>query len=501
MKRFFTALSLLLILLVKGSRCSQGSFQDGEYPIFISNILINHVSFKFHRDLYHYELEASEHLTEITLSPLLNIWENYIYEKASPEDELFFNENTLEYLDNEQSISVEELYLKKYHIYVNKKKVHLTDLPYRIHFSEAGEKELAIWYESHKTYKIKIKNNNEHSNFYLNDVTLSSHPSFASLSLDREFKSYIYFYNTNVAHNVEGLNIQASCRNSQMYINNNLIKKGTFFFPLNQNGYSNVLVIECRQQRLLEKKQLEGKKKNAISENFIKRKFQESVLHGRKTGEKQIGFLDQVKGNYHKLVGNPSSLQKNDKTISTYQSDWRKRVTALLGESKYNPLEKKKPVIKKIFRKFYFFNIYYHVHIDVPNYLYNLSDGNVCPLDPREGVESIGEYLCSSFHKDISFYADVSNKLFAFIKVDSQKATHRFIDKVLSAPIHHSENVYLFLETYYDKKVVKIKFKKGTSFFSFLTLLVLALVATLACALALFWRKFCHCAKGGNQAG
>ncbi|GAB67054.1 hypothetical protein PCYB_104040 [Plasmodium cynomolgi strain B] len=501
MKRFFTALSLLLILLAKRSRCSQGSFLDGEYPIFISNILINNVSFTFHRDRYHYELEASEHLTEITLSPLLNIWENYIYKKVSPEDELFFNEHTSEYLDNEQSVAMEELYLKTYHIYVNKKKVYLTDLPYRIHFSGGGQKELAIWYESQKTYKIKIKNNNEHSNFYLNDVNLSSHPSSTSLLLDKEFKSYIYFYSTNVAHNVEGLNIQASCRNSQMYINNNLLKKDAFFFPLNQNTYNNVLVIECRQQRLLEKEQLVGKKKNTISENFIKRKFQESVLHSRQKGEKKSGSLDQVMGNYHKLVGNPSSLKKDDKNISTYQSDWRKRLTTLMDESNYNPLEKKKNMIKKIFRKFYFFNIYYHVHIDVPNYIYNLSDGNVCPFDPREGVQPIGEYLCGNFHKNMSFYADVSNKLFSFIKVDSQKTTHRFIDKVLNAPIHHSENVYLFLETYYDKKVLKIKFKKGTSFFSFLMLLILALVAIFACVLALFWRKICHCAKGRNHAG
>ncbi|EUD68145.1 hypothetical protein C922_01163 [Plasmodium inui San Antonio 1] len=501
MKRFFTGLSLLLILLAKGSRCSQVSFQDSEYPIFISNILINKVSFRFHRDRYHYELEASEHLNEITLSPLLNIWENYIYKKAAPEDELFFNENTSEYLDNEQSVVVEEVYLKTYHIYVNKEKVHLTDLPYKIPFSGAGQKELAIWYESQKTYKIKIKNNNDHSNFYLNDVTLSSHPSSTSLLLDREFKSYIYFYSTNVAHNVERINIQASCRNSQIYINNNLLKKDTFFFPLNQNTYNNVLVIECRQHRLLEKEQLVEKKKNTISENFIKRKFQESVLHSRRKGEKQIGFLDQLKGKYDNLVGNPSSLKKDDKSISMYLSDWRRRVKAILGESNYNPLEKKKHMINKIFRKFYFFNIYYHVHIDVPNYMYNLSDGNVCPFDPREGVAPIGEYLCSNFHKNISFYADMSNKLFAFIKVDSQKSTHRFIDKVLNAPIYHSENVYLFLETYYDKKVVKIKFEKRTSFFSLLMLLVLALVAIFACVLALFWRKICHCTKGSHHAG
>ncbi|KJP88787.1 hypothetical protein AK88_01477 [Plasmodium fragile] len=74
-----------------------------------------------------------------------------------------------------------------------------------------------------------------------------------------------------------------------------------------------------------------------------------------------------------------------------------------------------------MFRKFYFFNIYYHVHIDVPKYIYNLSDGNVCPFHPTESTESIGEYLCSDFHKNISFYADVNNKLFAFIKVDTKK--------------------------------------------------------------------------------
>ncbi|KJP88786.1 hypothetical protein AK88_01476 [Plasmodium fragile] len=234
MKLFVTALSLLLTLLAKGCRyiCSQGSFPDGEYPIFISNILINNVSFTFHKDKYHYKLEASEHLTEITLSPFLNIWENYIYKKTSPEDELFFNENTWAYLDNEQNVVMEELYLKPYHIYVNKEKVHLTDLPYRIHFSGAGQKELDMWYERQKTYKIEIKNNNEHSNFYLNDVMLTSQPSSTRLLHDREFKTYIYFYTTKVAQNVEGINIQASGRNSQMYINNNLIKKDASFFSL-----------------------------------------------------------------------------------------------------------------------------------------------------------------------------------------------------------------------------------------------------------------------------
>ncbi|ANQ08676.1 Uncharacterized protein PCOAH_00031540 [Plasmodium coatneyi] len=498
---FFRALSLLLIFLAKESKSSQGSSHDGEYPIFISNILINNVSFTFHRDRYDYELEASEHLTEIILSPLLNIWENYIYKKTSPEDELIFNGNPSGYLDNEENVVLDDLYLETYHIYVNKKKVYLTDLPYRIHFSNEGQKELAICYESQKAYKIKIKNNNANNNFYLSDVTLISQPSSTSLLLDREFKSYIYFYSTKVASNVEGLNIQASCHNSQMYINNNLLKKDAFFFPLNKDTYNNILVIECRQQRLHEKEQPLRKNKNTISENFIKRKFQEGVLHSRQKGEKQISFLDQVKGNYRKLVGHTSSLKEDDKSISTYQSNWRKRVTTLLGESNYNPLEKKNHMIKKIFRKFYFFNIYYHVHIDVPNYIYNLTDGNVCPFDPRGSVGTTGEYLCNNFHKNISFYADVSNKLFAFITVDRKKGTHRFINKVLNTPIQYSENVYLFLETYYDKKVVKIRFKKGTSFFSFLMLIVLTLVAIFACILALFCRKISYCAKGRKYAG
>ncbi|GAW81540.1 hypothetical protein, conserved [Plasmodium gonderi] len=493
MKYIFTIFSMFIILLVKGKSCINDykNEQKHEYHIFISNILINNVYFTFDKDRYHYELEANKYITEISVSPLLNIWENYIYKKISLEDEMFFNENTVQYLDSMQNVRVEELYLKKYHIYINKKKVYFSDLPYNIQLMDMGEKQISIFYENNKTYEIKIRNNNKYTSYYLNDVNITGRLSDTNLILDKEFKNYIYIYTTNVQENEEELNVQAKCYNSETYINNNLIKNKSFVFPLNPNVYNNILVIECRHQQVLEKTQLINKKKNNISENFIKRKFQESILRNSQKWYKEIPFLDNLIRNHHKFLDKQSSYKKDDKNNPPHQdSVYKKRITNS-NELYYKPNKKENFQINKIFRKFYFFNIFYHVTIKIPNYMYNLTYGNTCLLDNKKNTKHIREYFCNNFNKNISLYSDISNKLFSFVKVDNQNMIYRFIDKVLNGSIHYSTNIYLYLETYYDKKVVKLKFKKKNTFiFPFLILPLLALVVLFSFIAAIYWCKF-----------
>ncbi|SBT74416.1 conserved Plasmodium protein, unknown function [Plasmodium ovale] len=488
--RLLTPLLLFLYTFHLKRKCCYS-----HYDIFISNILINNVSFTFQREKYFYELELNEPSTDISISPLLNIWEKYIYKKETLEDELFFSENTLEYVDNSHNVKIDELFLKKYYIYINDKKVHFYDLPYTIPIVHNQKIEVTIIFENSRRYKLKIENNKLSSYFFLNNINIVNKLSNKNLILDREFKNNTYFYSTSVEENVDKLNIQAKCHNSEMYVNNMLIQDEHFVFSLNQDTYNNVLVIECRHQHPLGGNLSVYQNGYSYTKNFIKKLFHENVIRNSnmkdhngdeydppKNGTMQkdpphndsTHLLNDIRKNYEKLFHkqNQHETANGDKTRQQLETP-KKEIH--YNVKNYKPFEGKNVKVKKIFRVFYYFNIFYNITIRMPNFLYNLVDGSMCPLAPKKKEGFITEYICGSFHKDISFYSELNNKLFAFVKVDNHKKVYRFVDKILSGSIEYSTNIYLFLETYYDRHILKIKFKGDTSLFSFWFLFIFAL--------------------------
>ncbi|CRG97802.1 conserved Plasmodium protein, unknown function [Plasmodium gallinaceum] len=485
MKYIFLLLFQFFIFHLKTKRCNDN------YQIFISNILINNVNFLFDKDNYLYELKLNEHSTEISISPLLNIWENYIYKKNSLEYGIFFNENTLEYLDNNEIIKSEELYLKQYYIYIDKKKVNFYDLPYSISLKENEEKAITIFYEKFKKYKFKIKNNKKSSYFYLNDINLINDSSNKHLILDEEFRYNIYFYNAHIEENVKKIKVKGKCHDSQMYVNNNLVFDN-FIFSLNENTYNNVLIIECRKYEYFN--DFIYKKSNNILENFFKKNWHSKIIYNESNyytiyKEKKIlkNFLNKVKNNYKKIFDN-EKIHKN-KEINKKNSQYPIQNKILSYNVKNNNNEKNISKIKKVLRKFYFFNIFYNISIKIPNYLYNLIDGNICFLNHNKNIETPSEYICDTFHNKATLYSEISNKLFAFVKVSNQNKIYRIIDKVLNNTINFSSNIYLFLETYNDKKIFKIKLKKDNTLY--LYFIIFLLIFLFIVNILIFFYKFC----------
>ncbi|CRH00644.1 conserved Plasmodium protein, unknown function [Plasmodium relictum] len=485
MKYIFILLFQFFILHLKTKLC------NNYYEIFISDILINNVNFLFDKENYFYELKLNEYTSEIIISPLLNIWKYHIYIKNSLENDIFFNENTLEYLHNSENIKREELYLKKYFIYIDKKKVSFYDLPQSVPLKENEEKTITIFYEKSKKYKFKIKNNKKTSYFYLNNINLIDFSSNTHLLLNEEFRYNIYFYNSYVEENVKKIKVKGKCHNSQMYANGNLVFDN-FIFYLNENTHNNVLIIECRKNEYFNN--FTYKKKNNIFQNFFKKKHNSKIIYNQYSYDimdkkKKIlkNFLDKMKDNYQKIF-EKKKMHKNEEINKINAKDILQNKT--LHHNKVNSnVEKNNPKIKKVLRKFYFFNIFYDIPIRIPNYLYNLIDGNVCFLKYNKNAETVNEYICDTIHKKATFYSELNNKLFAFVKVSDKNKIYRFIDKVLNNTINFSSNIYLFLETYYDKKILKIKLKRDNTLF--LYPIIFFLIFLFIINILILFYKFC----------
>ncbi|SOV74273.1 conserved Plasmodium protein, unknown function [Plasmodium sp. gorilla clade G3] len=552
------------------------------HDIYISNILISNSSFTFNKNIYLYNIFVND--DEINISPFLNIWEDFLYKNESLQSEPFYEENTLEYVNNiSQALERDELYLKKYYIHINNKKINFYDIPYTLSLEQHYENKnitITIFYEYIKTYTINIIRENKHINhnfssyFYLDNIQLFNDETKEYIPLNTKFKYNDNFYYATVTEKVHTILVKGLCFNSQMYVKDNEVYDN-FLFLLNQKIYSNVLIIECRRYEYYDQSAIIQKKTTSyLLNNFLKKKLKSKIIYNNnnddddddgnnKTMKSKKGiyeYIQDVKGKYQKYLypykedngqdnvqrdntkntsndniyintynktnhnnnnnnnNNNSSSSSNNSTYDIYKDTYTFETN--LHQNKENNLayfndnnitnKNKDNVIypnisirntsnneifkvKKIYRIFYFINIFYNLNIQITKYLYNIIEGNTCILNYTKNKKNdiiINEYICNNFQNYISsFYFDINNKLFAFIKVDKQKNIHRLVHNFLETSFNFSSNIYLYLQSFNDQKIIKINFKTNKSSILFYTKCIVILLVL--CFVFIFIYNFC----------
>ncbi|ETW62944.1 hypothetical protein PFMC_00925 [Plasmodium falciparum CAMP/Malaysia] len=561
------------------------------HDIYISNVLISNSSFIFNKNIYLYNILVND--DEINISPFLNIWEDFLYRNESLQSEPFYEENTLEYVNNiSQDLERDELYLKKYYIHINNKKINFYDIPYTLSLEQHNENKnitITIFYEYIKTYTINIIRENNHINhnfssyFYLDNIQLFNEETKEYIPLNTKFKYNNHFYYTSVNEKVHTILVKGLCYNSQMYVKENEIYD-KFLFLLNQKIYSNVLIIECRHYEYYDQSAIVHKKTTShLLNNFLKKKLKSKIIYNNnnnneeeaeekdgnnKTMKSKKGiyeYIQDVKGKYQKYLypykedngqhkvqrdntkntsndniyisthnntnhknnnnnninsnsnSNSSSssssnsnydlykniytfetnLYKNNENNSTHFND--NNVTNKYKDNMIYPNISNKNTsnneifkVKKIYRIFYFINIFYNLNIEITKYLYNIIEGNTCILNYTKNKKNdiiINEYICNNFQNYISsFYFDINNKLFAFIKVDKQKNIQRLVHNFLETSFNFSSNIYLYLQSFHDQKIIKINFKTNKSSILFYTKCIVILLVL--CSIFIFIYNF-----------
>ncbi|SPJ08873.1 conserved Plasmodium protein, unknown function [Plasmodium sp. DRC-Itaito] len=549
------------------------------YDIYISNILISNSSFVFNKNIYLYNILVND--DEINISPFLNIWEDFLYKNESLQSEPFYEENTLEYVNNiSQDLERDELYLKKYYIHINNKKINFYDIPYTLSLQQHYENKnitITIFYEYIKTYTINIIRENKHINhnfssyFYLDNIQLFNDETKEYIPLNTKFKYSDHFYYASVDEKVQTILVKGFCFNSQMYVKDNEIYDH-FLFLLNQKIYSNVLIIECRHYEYYDQSAIIQKKTTAnLLNNFLKKKLKSKIIYNNnnnnddnnngnnKTTNSKKGiyeYIQNVKGKYqtylypHKEDNEQDKVQRDNRKntsndniyISTYNNTNHNNNNNNINSNSSNNtyatykdiytfeknLHKNKEnnsaysndnnitnnnkdniiypnisrrntsnneifKVKKIYRIFYFINIFYNLNIQITKYLYNIIEGNTCILNYTKNKKNdivINEYICKNFQNYISsFYFDINNKLFAFIKVDKQKNIQRLVHNFLETSFNFSSNIYLYLQSFNDQKIIKINFKTNKSSILFYTKCIVILLVL--CSIFIFIYIFC----------
>ncbi|SOV11674.1 conserved Plasmodium protein, unknown function [Plasmodium gaboni] len=558
------------------------------HDIYISNILISNSSFIFNKNIYVYNILVND--DEINISPFLNIWEDFLYKNESLQSEPFYEENTLEYVNNiSQSLERDELYLKKYYIHINNKKINFYDIPYTLSLEQHYENKnirITIFYEYIKTYTINIVRENKYINhnftsyFYLDNIQLFNDETKEYIPLNKKFKYNDNFYYASVDEKVHTILVKGLCFNSQMYVKDNEIYDN-FLFLLNQKIYSNVLIIECRRYEYYDDQSaiVQKKKNSHLLNNFFKKKLKSKIIYNNnhnngnndtvKSKKGIYEYIQDVKDKYQKYLSpykeeNGQDKVQRDKTKSTsndnmyistynntnhnnnnnnnnyyYNNNSNSSSTTTISRNStyniykdtytfeknshktkqnnstyfndYNMTNKNKDNIiyphissrntsnnenfkvKKIYRIFYYINIFYNINIEIPKYLYNIIEGNTCILNYTKYKKNdiiINEYICNNFQNYISsFYFDINNKLFAFIKVDKQKNIQRLLHNFLETYFNFSSNIYLYLQSFNDQQIIKINFKTNKSSILFYTKCIVILIVL--CSIFIFIYNFC----------